>query len=108
MLKNEANKQLQYELGVIIPPDTRFGVWYLAMHRNLLLKNVMIAVVSSAAYRQAGLKNNDNVRLIVNDEVFWDDTRMLSSSVGQASNYLGSVTAGNQPAAAFTSLPGEY
>ena len=75
-VRTEHDVQLQFILGC----DTRFGLFFLLLHRILKLKQVLKSCVADASY-VASKFTDDEVKGIVDDETFWASVDSLVKMV---------------------------
>jgi hypothetical protein len=78
-LTEETKKQLGLPDGlrVMIPADTRFGLYFISMERLLRLKGSMLSVVNSEEWEKAGFSEGESVKNIIEDASFWREVEQL-------------------------------
>jgi hypothetical protein len=77
LLQVESKKHLGHELGVILPADTRFGLFFIAVARLCILQLPLKSVIHSAVYREQRYDDAEAVVAIVDDDDFWTEAEQL-------------------------------
>ena len=72
LLLVESKKHLGHELGVILPADTRFGLFFIALARLVTLRLPLKSVIHSAEYKAKSYDDRYEVAAVINDDDFWD------------------------------------
>jgi hypothetical protein len=77
LLQVESKKHLGHELGVVLPADTRFGLFFIAIARLCTLQLPLKSVIHSAVYRDQRYDDAGAVADIVDDDGFWTEAEQL-------------------------------
>jgi hypothetical protein len=71
LLKKFSLQLLGHEYVFIIPSECRFGLFLLMLHRLLLLRGTLLAIIHCPTYSQSDLVNDEVVELVSNEQYFW-------------------------------------
>lgn len=88
LMKKPCVDRFKQELGLIQPCDTRFGLYFVMLHRQLRLYEVFLDVVTSALWKNlkgvASEDEKDAIAATVLDKDHWDMVRGILKSLWPA------------------------